>query len=52
MSEEAEELGRYRTHDLRMTLVWRSICFRTEEERKAWNPQEKIDFDAEQALQV
>lgn len=48
---EGTVLGEYRTEDLRMTLVWRSLCFKTEDERKAWNPK-KMSFDPQEALDV
>lgn len=35
----ATNIMSYKTSDLRVSLVWRSICFKTEAEMKSWEPQ-------------
>ena len=50
-SDPSTLLGEYNPHDLRVSLVWRSLCFKDEEERKQWDPK-KTDFDVEEILTV
>lgn len=51
VNEDQEVLGQYNMNELRITLVWRSLCFESEEQRSKWNPK-STTFNAEDALQA
>ncbi len=50
-NESGDLIGTYNTNELRITLVWRSICFKDEKDQKSWDPK-NTKFDPEEALMV
>ena len=49
LKKEANKM--YKFEDIRISLVWRTVCFKSEEEKELWEPKTS-KFDNEVALQV
>ena len=45
-------LRSYNTSDLRVSLVWRSVCFKSEQEMESWDPKMPPKIDGKEILQT
>lgn len=51
INEHGTTVTKYKTEDLRISLVWRSICFRNEQHRRDWDPENTV-YDGQQVLDM
>ena len=52
-NSQNEKLANYSTSDLRISLVWRSVCFKTKAEMESWDPKNSQNqVNGEEILQI